>query len=237
MYEKEFIQAADIKEERMEQSIEGLNLFTAVDENMPSPEVVQAEGTIILPEIQSMLAYIRQHYEGAVIRRCAQKIVDAELVAVYEGKRFRKTSRHDSLDCEEEIVLTDEERPDEWEELRSNQAVGGIFAADIRPVKGAITWMSFRRVAECCVEADLTIEMELHFRYGSRGRFKQTTQRYYADMWLDMGGWDQRGIREFPHLSSYKEQARRQAGRVSCPGVQMGGYRERSRNHHFEYGL
>ncbi len=183
MYEKEFIQVTDPQEEH---SVEDLNLFTAEDDNMPSPEVVQAEETIILPEIQSMPAYIRQHYEGEIIRKCAQKIVDAELIAIYEGKRFRNTSRQESLDCEEEIVLTDEEFPGEWGNLLKHHSIGGVYEADIRPAKGAITWMSFRRVAECCVEADLTIEMELHFRYGSRGRFKQITQRYFADMWLDM---------------------------------------------------
>ena len=185
MYEKEFIQAAETKEEQMEQAIEERNLFTAVDENMPSPEVVQGEGTIVLPEIQSMPAYIRQHYEGEIIRKCAQKIDDAELIAIYEGKRFRNTSPHESLDYEE-IALMDEDFPDEWEEPQNPQAVGGAFAADIRPAKGRIPWMSFYRVAECCVEADLTIEMEIYFRYGTCGRFKQITQRYYAYMWLDM---------------------------------------------------
>ncbi len=185
MYEKEFIQATDPQEEQVKHSVEELNLFTAEDENMPSPELVQAEETIILPEIQSMPAYIRQHYEGEIIRKCAQKIADAELSVVYEGKRFRNTSRHESLDCEE-IAPTDEAFPDEWGESLKHHSISGAFGADIRPAKGAITWMSFRRVAECCVEADLTIEMELHFRYGSRGRFKQITQRYYVDLWLDM---------------------------------------------------
>lgn len=152
MYEKELIQVTDPQEEHF---VEELNLFTAEDENIPSPELVQAEETIILPEIQSMPAYIRQHYEGEIIRKCAQKIADAEL-------------------------------PGEWGKPRNHHSIGGVFVADVRPVKGAITWMSFRRVAECCVEADLTIEMELHFRYGSRGRFKQITQRYFADLWLDM---------------------------------------------------
>lgn len=188
MYEKEFIQTVEPKEEcsKEEQSIEECNFFTALDENMPSPEGIRVEDTIILPEIQSMPAYIRQHYEDEIIRQCAQKIVDAELIAIYEGKRFRNTSQHGSLECEEEIALLDEDFSGEWEEPQNHHSVGGVFAADIRPAKGTITWMSFRRVAECCVEADLTIEMEIYFRYGTRGRFKQITQRYYADMWLDM---------------------------------------------------
>lgn len=178
MYEKEFIQTTDLQEERVEHFVEELSLFTAVDERMPSPEVVQVEETIILPEIQSMPAYIRQHYEGEIIRKCAQKIVGGELIAVYEGKRFQNTSRHESLDREEEILLTDEDYPGDWGESWNHHSVGGVFAADIRPSKGTITWMSFRRVAECCVEANLTIEMELHFGYGSRSSFKQITQRY-----------------------------------------------------------
>ncbi len=202
MYEKEFIQTTELQEEQVDHYVEELNFFTAVDESMPSPEEVQVEETIILPEIQSMPAYIRQHFEDEIIRECAQKIVGGELIAVYKGKRFQNTSRHESLDCEEEIALTDEDFPDEWGEPQNNHSVGGVFAADIRPSKGTITWMSFRRVAECCVEADLTIEMKLHFRYGSRGGFKPNHATLLCRSVVGHGGRDQRGTRELPSQPS-----------------------------------
>ncbi len=72
MYEKEFVQAAEPKEDRMEQTIEERNLFTVVDENMPFPEGIQSEKTIILPEIQSMPAYVsimRMRSSGSAHRR------------------------------------------------------------------------------------------------------------------------------------------------------------------------
>ena len=49
-------------EELYELRREDLNEFTSEDERMPSPKDVRAEETIVLPEIQTMTGYIRQHY-------------------------------------------------------------------------------------------------------------------------------------------------------------------------------
>ena len=38
-----------------------LNEFTVEDERVPSPEQIESNDTIVLPEIQTMTGYIRQH--------------------------------------------------------------------------------------------------------------------------------------------------------------------------------
>lgn len=53
-------------EELYELRREDLNEFTSEDERMPSPKDVRAEETIVLPEIQTMTGYIRQHYASVL---------------------------------------------------------------------------------------------------------------------------------------------------------------------------
>ena len=43
-------------------------IFTTLDENFPTPEEITSEEVLMLPEIQSMSAYIRQHFEEEIDR-------------------------------------------------------------------------------------------------------------------------------------------------------------------------
>lgn len=163
------------------------NCFTVMDESTPSPREIQSEETIVLPEIISMTDYIRLHYESEIIAACMNQIYGLQLCVMYEGKLFHDVPGLGPIDYgEEELILTDELVPGEWGEPCEFEHQPHVYAADVRPVDGSITWMSFRRIADGCIEADLTIEMKFHFRYGNRGRFKQIMQRYYTTLWLDM---------------------------------------------------
>ena len=100
---------------------------------------------------------------------------------MYEGKLFHDVPGLGPIDYgEEELVLTDGPTPSDWGEPLAHSYDPNVYVADVRPVDGSITWISFRRIAEGCIEADLTIEMEINFRYGSYGRFKRITQKYYT---------------------------------------------------------
>ena len=47
-------------------------------------------------------------------------------------------------------------------------------------------WANYRRIAECCVQAELTVELEIEI---TRENSRQTVrQRYDVDMWFDMEG-------------------------------------------------
>ena len=127
-------------------------IFTALDENFPTPEEITSEEVLMLPEIQSMSAYIRQHFEEEIVAEVSRKIRHGEL-SVICGCSQR-----------EELVFAG--------------------AKDLFPRKGRITWIDFRRTEDYCVEADLTLEIEIEIQLG---RSRQVVrQRYRADMWLDL---------------------------------------------------
>ena len=162
------------------------NEITVVDEQIPSPGEIQSDETIVLPEIISMTEYIRCHCEKEIVAACINQIDMLQLCVVYEGKLFQNVPGLGPIDYgEEEFVLTDGPTPSEWGEPCAFSFNSNLYAADVRPVNGCITWMSFRRIADGCVEADLTIEMEINFRFGSYGRFKRITQKYYTTAWFD----------------------------------------------------
>ena len=162
------------------------NEITVVDEHTPAPGEIQSDETIVLPEIISMKEYIRRHCEGEIVAACINQIDMLRLCVMYEGKLFHDVPGLGPIDYgEEELVLTDGPTPSEWGEPLAHSYDPNVYVADVRPVDGTITWMSFRRIADGCVEADLTIEMEIHFRYGSYGRFKRITQKYYTTAWFD----------------------------------------------------
>ena len=162
------------------------NEITVVDEHTPAPGEIQSDETIVLPEIISMTEYIRRHCEGEIVAACINRIDMLRLCVMYEGKLFHDVPGLGPIDYgEEELVLTDGPTPSEWGEPLAHSYDPNVYVADVRPVDGSITWMSFRRIADGCVEADLTIEMEIHFRYGSYGRFKRITQKYYTTAWFD----------------------------------------------------
>lgn len=60
-----------------------------------------------------------------------------------------------------------------------------VYSATVRPIDGAIMWMDFYRLSDCCVETELTIDVQLYFRYGSQGTFKKITQKYYVTAWFE----------------------------------------------------
>ena len=127
-------------------------IFTALDENFPTPEEITSEEVLMLPEIQSMSAYIRQHFEEEIVAEVSRKIRHGEL-SVICGCSQR-----------EELVFAG--------------------AKDLFPRKGRITWIDFRRTEDYCVEADLTLEIEIEIQL-DRSR-QVVRQRYRADMWLDL---------------------------------------------------
>ena len=182
-----FNPVADTVNKQSELLLKEQNCFTVIDESIPSPREIQSEDTIVLPEIVSMTDYIHRHYEGEIIAACMNQIYGLQLCIMYEGKLFHDVPGLGPIDYgEEELILTDELSPGEWGEPCEFEHQPHVYAADVRPVDGSITWMSFRRITDGCIEADLTIEMEFYFRYGSRGRFRQITQKYYTTLWLDM---------------------------------------------------
>lgn len=182
-----FNPVADTVNKQSELLLKEQNCFTVIDESIPSPREIQSEDTIVLPEIVSMTDYIHRHYEGEIIAACMNQIYGLQLSVMYEGKLFHDVPGLGPIDDgEEELILTDELSPGEWGEPCEFEHQPRVFAADVRPVDGSITWMSFRRIADGCIEADLTIEMEFYFRYGGHGRFKQITQKYYTTLWMDM---------------------------------------------------
>lgn len=182
-----FNPVADTVNRQSELLLKEQNCFTVIDESIPSPREIQSEDTIVLPEIVSMTDYIHRHYEGEIIAACMNQIYGLQLCVMYEGKLFHDVPGLVPIDYgEEALILTDELAPGEWGEPCEFEHQPRVYAADVRPVDGSITWMSFRRIADGCIEADLTIEMEFYFRYRNRGRFKQITQRYYTTLWLDM---------------------------------------------------
>ena len=178
---------ADTVNRQSELLLKEQNCFTVIDESIPSPREIQSEDTIVLPEIVSMTDYIHRHYEGEIIAACMNQIYGLQLCVMYEGKLFHDVPGLGPIDYgEEELILTDELSPGEWGEPCEFEHQPRVYAADVRPVDGSITWMSFRRIADGCIEADLTIEMEFYFRYGGHGGFKQITQKYYTTLWMDM---------------------------------------------------
>ena len=182
-----FNPVADTVNRQSELLLKEQNCFTVIDESIPSPREIQSEDTIVLPEIVSMTDYIHRHYEDEIIAACMNQIYGLQLCVMYEGKLFHDVPGLGPIDYgEEELILTDELAPGEWGEPCEFEHQPRVYAADVRPVDGSITWMSFRRIADGCIEADLTIEMEFYFRYGGHGRFKQITQKYYTTLWMDM---------------------------------------------------
>ena len=58
-------------------------IFTALDENFPTPEEITSEEVLMLPEIQSMSAYIRQHFEEEIAY-----VAQGEAVILFEDEEF-----------------------------------------------------------------------------------------------------------------------------------------------------
>ena len=131
--------------------------FAIGDENLASPSEIESTETVVLPEIQSMTAYIRYHYEKEILAELDQRIRCGKLGVMCEGRLFRN--------------------PD-----RDIQTVP--LSVNILPKSGSIVWANYRRIAECCVQAELTVELEIEI--ASENNKQTVRQRYDVDMWFDM---------------------------------------------------
>lgn len=178
--------------ELLQQSLEAYKgLEVMLDENIPAPDEIASEETIVLPEIQSMSVYIRNHYEQELINNLYWEIRCGKLPVMDRGWAFQEIP-FDIQDNEDVAdpnaiypkTLEDWAKVDqrieqdvrEYPELRE-------MAAEIYPRQGEITWIDFWRTGEYWVEVDLTIEMEVEIRYWN---FRWTTkQKYRVDMFLD----------------------------------------------------
>ena len=178
----------DMLNEQNETTEQESNLFTVMDEHIPSPPEIEAEDVLVLPEIQSMTDYIRLHFEEKLVEELSRRLRCGELLVPSGGRLYQELPWAGSEDDEEESV-SDPGSPEpkdgvpaDWEDPRFSAP--GVRVAGVRPKKGAIVWFNYRRVAECGVEADLTLEMEIELRWYTLR--KTVCQRYDVDMWFDM---------------------------------------------------
>lgn len=183
MQNQMFFPVTDDVKQQTAQRFDDQNEITVMDESMPSPGEIRSEETIVLPEIVSMPEYIRRHYAEEIIRTCREEINDAHLCVMYDGRHFWNVPGRTTSDDGGELILPDGSAQGDWDAPR--RLNWNTFSADIRPGDGSITWMRFRRISEYCVEADLTIEMDVHFRCGTRGGFMRIKQKYYTTGWFD----------------------------------------------------
>ncbi|MDY2656469.1 MAG: hypothetical protein SOV75_05580, partial [Candidatus Limiplasma sp.] len=165
---------------------EAPEVITALDETIPSPARIQTAETVELPEIQTMTGYIRTHYEEEILASLMRMIRCGELGVQCGEKLLRETSHTASgNDGEEDLskappVIFGNGRTAEEPGRRSEPPVS------ITPLTGKITWMGFRRVGLCFVEADLVMEVEAEIRSGAPQSSRRVTQRYRADLHISM---------------------------------------------------
>ena len=162
------------------------DVTTVLDETIPSPARIQTEETVELPEIQTMPGYIRTHYEEEILASLMRMIRCGELGVQCGGKLLRETSHTASGDDGKEDLskaspaIPGNGRTAEEPGRRSEPPVS------ITPLTGKITWMGFRRVGLCFVEADLVMEVEAEIRSSAPQSSRRVTQRYRADMHISM---------------------------------------------------
>ena len=114
--------------------------FSIEDGNTPLPFEIEATETVVLPEIQTMTEYIRRHYENEIFTELERRIRCGQLSAMLEGRLLRNPDR---------AIQT------------------SPLVANLLPKKGFIVWANYRRIAECCVQAELTVELEILLTGGS----------------------------------------------------------------------
>ena len=131
--------------------------FAIGDESLASPSEIESTETVVLPEIQSMTAYIRYHYEKEILAELDQRIRCGKLGVMCEGRLLRNPDR---------VIQT------------------APLSVNILPKNGSIVWANYRRIAECCVQAELTVEMEIEIN--RENGVRTVRQRYDVDMWFDM---------------------------------------------------
>ena len=67
--------------------------FAIGDENLASPSEIESTETVVLPEIQSMTAYIRYNYEKEILAELDRRIRCGKLGVMCEGRLFRDGNR------------------------------------------------------------------------------------------------------------------------------------------------
>ena len=131
--------------------------FAIGDENLASPSEIESTETVVLPEIQSMTAYIRYHYEKEILEELDQRIRCGKLGVMCEGRLLRNPDRD---------IQT------------------APLSVNILPKNGSIVRANYRRIAECCIQAELTVELEIEIN--RENGMRTVRQRYDVDMWFDM---------------------------------------------------
>ena len=178
----------DMLKEQNETTEQESNLFAVMDEHIPSPPEIEAEDVLVLPEIQSMTDYIRLHFEEKLVEELSRRLRCGELVVPSGGRLYQELPwagvENDEAESGPDPGSQEPKDgvPAVWEDPRFSAP--GVRVAGVRPKKGAIVWFNYRRVAECGVEADLTLEMEIELRWYTLR--KTVCQRYDVDVWFDM---------------------------------------------------
>ena len=178
----------DMLKEQNETTEQESNLFTVMDEHIPSPPEIEAEDVLVLPEIQSMTDYIRLHFEEKLVEELSRRLRCGELLVPSGGRLYQELPwagvENDEAESGPDPGSQEPKDgvPAVWEDPRFSAP--GVRVAGVRPKKGAIVWFNYRRVAECGVEADLTLEMEIELRWYTLR--KTVCQRYDVDVWFDM---------------------------------------------------
>ena len=165
---------------------EAPEVITALDETIPSPARIQMAETVELPEIQTMTGYIHTHYEEKILASLMRMIRCGELGVQCGEKLLRETSHTASgNDGKEDLSKASPATPGNGRTAEEPVHRSEPFAR-ITPLTGKITWMGFRRVGLCFVEADLVMEVEAEIRGGTPQSSRRVTQRYRADMYISM---------------------------------------------------
>ena len=118
------------------------DVFTVLDETIPSPAWIQKTETIELPEIQTMTGYIRRHYEKEILAELTRKIRCGDLGVKHEGKlrEIPHTGPVDNgmedLDKALPVIPGNSRTSDH---CKCNEPY-----ASITPLTGKIVWMGFR---------------------------------------------------------------------------------------------
>ena len=175
----------EINEENMRETP---NVFTVLDETIPSPARIQTADTVELPEIQTMTGYIRKHYEKEILAALTHKIRCGDLEVRCEGKLLREIPHtspegygEEDLDKAPLVIPGSGRTSQEADHGRRNEPY-----ASLTPLTGKIVWMGFRRVGLYLVEADLVMEVEAGICCGVPGVAQHVTQKYRADMCITM---------------------------------------------------
>ena len=94
----------DMLNEQNETTEQESNLFTVMDEHIPSPPEIEAEDVLVLPEIQSMTDYIRLHLEEKLVEELSRRLRCGELLVPSGGRLYQELPWAGSEDDEEESV-------------------------------------------------------------------------------------------------------------------------------------